>query len=163
MAASQTSVSMRETLKTDHCVFERLSEELDRARLREAPGMRAHICATLDVLEPALDAHCKVEGTVLSASRKQRGEASKRAILTAELQRDGIYSLIKDIRIIASDPERYRADHLASLSFLLSKALREHLAHEEASLWAGVKGLDGAAPDETVGALRRVEGLLGRI
>lgn len=163
MVASQASVSIRETLRADHGVFDRLAEELDRARLREGADMRSHVCAALDVLEPALAAHCLVEGGALSASRGRKRAVSKRAVMTAELQRDGIHSLIKDMRIIASDPARYRPGHLASLSFLLSKALREHLAHDAASLWADLDGLDDAAAAETVGALRRVEGLLGRI
>lgn len=113
MVARQASDSNRETSRTDDGVFERLAEELDRSRLREGPDMRSHICATLDALEPALAAHCR--------------EASEGAALTARLQHGGIESLIKDMRIIASDPVRYPAGHLASLSFLLSKALREHL------------------------------------
>ncbi|MBI5597290.1 MAG: hypothetical protein HY928_14445 [Elusimicrobia bacterium] len=156
-------MSIRETLRTDRCVFDRLAGELDRARLREGPDMRSHVCAALDVLEPALAAHCLVEDGALSASRGRKHAASKSAMLTAELQRDGIHSLIKDMRIIASDPARYRAGHLASLSFLLSKALREHLAHDAAALWADMEGLDAAAAAETVGALRRIEGLLGSI
>ena len=163
MGVCQAAPSIREVLKTDHGVFDRLAEELDRARLREAHLMRRHICSVLDVLEPALDIHKEIEGTALSAGGKPGTASSDRAVLTAELQRDGIRSLVKDIRIIASDPERYRLEHLASLSFLLSKALREHTAHEQASLWSGMKGLDGSAPAQTVAALRRVEGLLGGI
>lgn len=154
--------TLRETLSKEHRVFERLADALDRSRLRPPAEMRELAVGVLDVLEPALRAHEDLERAAL-ARRPLAAEAWMRAVRTAELQHDGIAGLVKDIRIILADPPRYRAEHLASLAFLLAKAVREHVAYEEAALWKDLPALDAAASPEVYGALRLAETRLGRL
>ncbi|MDE2293350.1 MAG: hemerythrin domain-containing protein [Elusimicrobia bacterium] len=159
----QANRSVRETLMSDHRVFERLADAVDRSRLRSPGEMRELLAATLDVLVSALEAHEGLEETVLSDVPGPRSKEWEKARRTAELQHDGIASLIKDMRIIVSDPSRYRSEHLSSLALLLAKDLREHVAHEETTLLKDLPALDRAVAAGALDAQRRVQAMLGRM
>ncbi|TPW22098.1 MAG: hypothetical protein FD126_42 [Elusimicrobia bacterium] len=157
---SDTQHTARETLDKDHRIFERLADVLDRSRMRPPAEMRDLVAATLDVLVPALKAHEALE-TALMGAVTVRSPGLAESLRVAALQHDSLSSLLKDLRIILSEPGRYRVEHLASLTFLLSRNLREHLRHEEETLWASFS--DGAVPVSAVPDLRRIEALLGRL
>lgn len=159
---TDTPHSARETLDKDHRVFERLADALDRSRLRPPGEMRALVAAALDVFEPALQAHEALEKS-LTGAMTGRGPGLTEGLRISALQHDSIASLIKDLRIILSEPGRYRAEHLASLTFLLSRNLREHLRYEEEVLWSSLPAAGAEAPAAVVGDLRRLETLLGRL
>lgn len=154
--------SVIETLEKDQRVFERLADEFDRARLRDSVDMRRQVLAALDVVEPALAAHRALEAAAVEGRTAKRPPQWRQAVAAAELQRDLISGLAKDTRILASDPARYRLEHLAALSFKLSSALRAHLVHDEAKLWKSLT-LEGAPAAAALAALRRVEAMLGRL
>lgn len=157
---SETEHTPRETLDKDHRVFERLADVLDRSRLRPPAEMRGMVAAALDVLEPALQAHERLETALLAAAGRP-GLAE--GLRVAALQHDALGSLFKDLRIILSEPGRYRAEHLASLTFLLARNLREHLRYEEDALWASLPQSGPAVPVSAFADLRRVETMLGRL
>lgn len=157
---SDTRHTARETLDKDHRVFERLADVLDRSRMRPPAEMRELVAATLDVLVPALKAHEALENALMG-SVAGRSPGLTEGLRVAALQHDSISSLLKDLRIILSEPGRYRAEHMASLTFLLSRNLREHLRFEEEALWPSVP--EGSAPASAVPDLRRIETMLGRL
>lgn len=152
----------RETLDKDHRVFERLADTLDRSRARLPVEMRELVSSALEVLEPALKTHERLEEAVMAALKGSRPGLSE-GLRIAALQHDAIASLLKDLRIILSEPGRYRADHLASLTFLLARNLREHLRYEEEVLWAGLPGGWSEVPESARTDLRRLEQMLGRL
>ena len=152
-----------ETLRKDHRVLERLADEFDRSRLRASSDLRRRLAAALEIVGPALAAHKAIETAALGASSAPRPPQWRETLLSAELQRDRIASLAKDMAILVSDPVRYRLEHLAALSFTLSKALRELLAFEAVQVWDACPELTEAAPVPALSALRRVEGMLGRL
>lgn len=157
---TETPHTTRETLDKDHRVFERLADVLDRSRLRPPAEMRELVGAALEVLEPALKAHEALESALL-ASMPGRSLAEGRRV--SALQHDAISSLLKDLRILLSEPGRYRAEHLTSLTFLLSRNMREHMRYEEEALWSSLPEGGGDAPVSAFADLRRVETLLGRL
>ncbi|TBR23502.1 hemerythrin domain-containing protein [bacterium] len=159
---SEAAHSTRETLDKDHRVFERLADALDRSRLRPPAEMRELVAATLGVLEPALKSHEALE-TALMGDVKIRRPGLTEGLRVASLQHDAIASLLKDLRIILSEPGRYRAEHMASLTFLLARNLREHLRYEEEMLWSALPEGGPAAPASSFEDLRRLETLLGRL
>lgn len=157
---SDTPHSTRETLDKDHRVFERLADALDRSRLRPPGEMRELVAATLGVLEPALKSHEALELALLDRVSVRRPGLTE-GLRVASLQHDAIASLLKDLRIILAEPARYRAEHMASLIFLLARNLREHLRYEEEVLWSSLP--EGGAPASAFDDLRRLESMLGRL
>lgn len=157
---SEAAHTTRETLDKDHRVFERLADALDRSRLRPAAEMRSLVASALEVLEPALKAHEGLETALLGALK---GPRLAEGLRVAALQHDSLASLVKDLRILLSEPGRYRAEHMASLTFLLARGLREHLRYEEETLWSALPAEGVAAPESAFADLRRLETMLGRL
>lgn len=158
---TETPHTIRETLDKDHRVFERLADVLDRSRLRPPAEMRELVAAALEVLEPALKAHEGLESALAASLGGNHGLAE--GMRVAALQHDAIASLLKDLRILLSEPGRYRAEHLASLTFLLARNLREHLRYEEEVLWSALPEGGSAVPGTAFADLRRLETMLGRL
>lgn len=158
---TETPHTTRETLDKDHRVFERLADALDRSRLRPPAEMRELVASALEVLEPALKAHEGLEQSLAAAMAGKPGLTE--GLRVAALQHDSIASLLKDLRILLSEPGRYRAEHLASLTFLLARNLREHLRYEEEVLWPSLPEGVGAVPGTAFADLRRLETMLGRL
>lgn len=158
---SDTPHTTRETLDKAHRVFERLADALDRCRLRPPGEMRELVASTLEVLEPALKAHEGLE-TALGSSLRVDGALTE-GLRVAALQHDALASLLKDLRILLSEPGRYRAEHLASLTFLLARNLREHLRYEEEVLWSSLPEGGSAVCGTAFADLRRLESMLGRL
>ncbi|MBI3297169.1 MAG: hypothetical protein HYZ75_03330 [Elusimicrobia bacterium] len=158
MSAQKTAVV--DILEKSRRVFERLADEFDRSRLRESTDMRRQVLAALDVVEPALAAQRCIQAAVWS-QRAARPPEWRQAQAAADLQRDQISSLVKDMRVLASGGARYRPEHVGALAFMLAKALREHLSHEQGRFRrpTAARGAQIAA----LGALRRVEAMLGRL
>lgn len=150
----------RETLDKSQRVFERLADVLDRSRLRPPGEMRGLVAETLEVLESALKSHVTLE-TALSTTLTSGRPGLSEGLRVTALQHDAIASLIKDLRIIVAEPGGYRAEHLATLTFLLSRNLREHLRYEEEVLWSRLP--EGGAPEAAFEDLRRLETMLGRL
>ena len=124
--------------------------------------MRGLGSVTREVLEGGLKAHERLESALMAAlTLGNPGLAD--GLRVAALQHDALGSLVKDLRIILSEPGRYRADHLASLTFLLARNLREHLRYEEEAFWSGLPAGWSGVPDGACADLRRLESMLGRL
>lgn len=160
-AMSETLHTTRETLDKDHRIFERLADALDRSRARPPAEMRELVAEAIEILDSALTVHERLETVLLGSDAGRSGLAEGRRIAT--LQHDAIASLLKDLHIILSEPGRYRAEHLASLTFLLSKNLREHLRYEEEVLWPSLPAGGAGVPDSAFNDLRRLETMLGSL
>lgn len=150
----------RETLDKSQRVFERLADVLDRSRLRPPAEMRELVAEALGVLESALKSHVELKTALSGALTAGRPGLAEGLRVTA-LQHDAITSLLKDLRIIVAEPGGYRAEHLATLTFLLSRNLREHLRYEEEVLWSSLP--EGGVPAAAFEDLRRLESMLGRL